>query len=225
MARASELIKKMSEFTSIAEVTIARYARFAREAGLLSQAGRGNSGAQMKAEDAVNLLACILIGGTAQEADTLIKKFQEITVYGRSADHIDDRHLNKEQKKRLKKFFPILFDREHTLYDLLLDLLRLAIQNPEDFEIRFDESNLSYACDGFSAEIEFNIDLNDEASRAAFQLLPEDIQGSRIRRVNVSFSYGHPEESPLPEGFQRSCYLSFSILSDIAKAVSPQLLH
>jgi hypothetical protein len=62
MATLSNLVSVLAQATGVPEATVFAYGRFAREAGLISQAGRGLGGAQMTATDAANLL--IAIGGT-----------------------------------------------------------------------------------------------------------------------------------------------------------------
>jgi hypothetical protein len=63
MATLSDLVTTLSWATSIPEATVFAYGRFAREAGFISQSGRGKGAAKMALTDAANLL--IAIGGTA----------------------------------------------------------------------------------------------------------------------------------------------------------------
>jgi hypothetical protein len=62
MATLSNLVTVLAHVTGVPDATVFAYGRFAREAGLISQAGRGLGGAQMTPTDAANLL--IAIGGT-----------------------------------------------------------------------------------------------------------------------------------------------------------------
>jgi hypothetical protein len=83
MATLSDLITTLSWTTSIPEATVFAYGRFAREAGLISQGGRGKGAATMTVRDAANLL--IAVGGTAvtRDAGTAIKRFRPMrgTIY------------------------------------------------------------------------------------------------------------------------------------------------
>ena len=59
MATLSNLVSALAQVTGLPEATVFAYGRFAREAGLISQAGRGLGGAQMTATDATNLLFAV----------------------------------------------------------------------------------------------------------------------------------------------------------------------
>src|SRR5581483_11014708 len=72
-ALASELVEVLADATGVERATLTRYARFAREGGLLAQSGRGKSAARMRPRDAVNLLICTLANGIAQEAPAQIR--------------------------------------------------------------------------------------------------------------------------------------------------------
>jgi hypothetical protein len=76
MATLSNLVATLSWTTSIPEATVFAYGRFAREAGLISQGGRGKGAATMTVRDAANLL--IAVGGTevTRDAGTAIKRFR-----------------------------------------------------------------------------------------------------------------------------------------------------
>src|SRR5262244_3366259 len=63
MANLSELVSGLSVVTGVPEATVFAYGRFAREAGLIAQRGRGRGAATMGPEDAANLV--IAVGGTA----------------------------------------------------------------------------------------------------------------------------------------------------------------
>jgi hypothetical protein len=208
MANIRELTDKIAEVTGIESVTVARYARFAREGGYISQAGRGTSAARMQPTDVANMLACILTSGVAQEAPDHIKRVMEMSVGNREADHIDERHLDKEQGKALKKVLPIIFNREHTLYELLLALVEMAVQDPKDFEKRFSTSYISFTCDEYSADVGFEIFTGED------RLLPF------ARPVNVTFSYAHPGFQQISEYYRRSTYLTFSAIAQICKSMS-----
>ena len=59
MATLSDLVSVVAGVTGLPEATVFAYGRFAREAGLISQGGRGRGGAQMTATDATNLLLAV----------------------------------------------------------------------------------------------------------------------------------------------------------------------
>jgi hypothetical protein len=78
MATLSNLVSALARVTGLPEATVFAYGRFAREAGLISQAGRGLGGAQMAATDAANLL--IAVGGTriTREAGRAIRALRQL---------------------------------------------------------------------------------------------------------------------------------------------------
>jgi len=78
MATLSDLVKTLSWTTSIPEATVFAYGRFAREAGLISQTGRGKGAAKMTHRDAANLL--VAVGGTAvtREAGDAITRYRKM---------------------------------------------------------------------------------------------------------------------------------------------------
>src|SRR5262249_35024787 len=76
MANLSELVSGLSVVTGVPEATVFAYGRFAREAGLIAQRGRGRGAATMGPEDAANLV--IAVGGTAvtRESGEAIKIYR-----------------------------------------------------------------------------------------------------------------------------------------------------
>jgi len=76
MATLSDLVKTLAGVTGLPEATVFAYGRFAREAGLISQSGRGRGAATMTVRDAANLL--IALGGTAvtRDAGKTIRQFR-----------------------------------------------------------------------------------------------------------------------------------------------------
>lgn len=208
MANIRELTDKIAEVTGIESATVARYARFAREGGYISQTGRGTSAAQMQTKDVANMLACILASSVAQESPDHIKRVMEMSVGYREADHIDERHLDKDQEKALRKILPIVFDRKHTLYELLLVLVEMAVKDPKDFEKRFSDSYISFKCDEYSADVGFDIFAGDK------RLL------DFARSINVTFNYTHSDFQPRSEYYQRSTHLTFSAIAQICKLMS-----
>lgn len=208
MARASELVEVITDATGLEPTTVTRYARFAREGGFLSQSGRGNSAARMKTVDAANLLACILVNGIAQEAAAQIQKVMEMAVYSRDADHLDDRHLSPEDQQRLRKILPIVFDRDHTLHELLVTLVDLATQDWQDFEHRFGHSQIYLYGDDSEALVYFDISLDDE------------IPGPLGRSLDFQFSYSHPVIGQRSPDFRRSTQMSFSLIARVGKLIA-----
>src|SRR5664280_162917 len=78
VATLSDLVRGLAMSTGLPEATVLAYGRFAREAGYISQKGRGRGAAGMTIRDAANLL--IAIGGTAvtREAGNTIKRFRTL---------------------------------------------------------------------------------------------------------------------------------------------------
>jgi hypothetical protein len=78
MATLSNLVSALAHVTGLPEATVFAHGRFAREAGLISQAGRGLGGAQMAATDATNLL--LAVGGTrvTREAEKTIRALRQL---------------------------------------------------------------------------------------------------------------------------------------------------
>jgi hypothetical protein len=76
MATLSDLVSALSNVTGLPEATVFAYGRFAREAGLIAQKGRGRGAAIMQASDAANLL--IGVGGTdvTREAALAIRSYR-----------------------------------------------------------------------------------------------------------------------------------------------------
>jgi hypothetical protein len=72
MATLSDLVSVLARVTGLPEATVFAYGRFAREAGLVSQGGRGRGGAQMTATDATNLLLALCGTRVTREAGKAI---------------------------------------------------------------------------------------------------------------------------------------------------------
>lgn len=199
MTKASELADRIAEVTGLEPVTLARYARFAREGRYLSQSGRGNSAARMRPVDAVNLLACVLVNGVAQEAPAQIKRVMEMDVDSRDADHLDERHMDEKQYKALRKFFPIVFNRRHTLHELMVEAMELAAQDPKKFEEAFWGSTISFACDEYDALVHFQIRTDDDF----------------LNPKSFSFTYSHDDFQIRSEYFRRNTQLDFAGIARI----------
>jgi hypothetical protein len=78
MATLNQLIEAVAGVTGLPKANVFAYGRFARQAGLIGQAGRGRSAASMTVTDAANLL--IAIGGTAvtREAGVTVETFRKL---------------------------------------------------------------------------------------------------------------------------------------------------
>jgi len=76
MAHLSDLVSALAHITGLPVATIFAYGRFAREAGLIAQKGRGRGAATMEVSDAANLL--IGLGGTAvtRESPLAIRSYR-----------------------------------------------------------------------------------------------------------------------------------------------------
>ncbi|MBX6330042.1 MAG: hypothetical protein IRY89_15880 [Pseudolabrys sp.] len=207
MALASELVEVLADATGIERTTLARYARFAREAGLLSQSGRGKSAARMRPRDAVNLLVCTLANGIAQEAPKQIRTVNDMAVYSRDADSLDDRHLSKDQQNRLREILPILFDRDHSLTEMLLALVESAIADWQQFEDHFGHSFITFDCDDYAALIHFNIRPTGEGRPFGDEL-------------DFLFSYNHPRIGRRSQNYRRSTHLTFTVIARVGQLMS-----
>lgn len=207
MALASELVEVLADATGVERATLTRYARFAREGGLLAQSGRGKSAARMRPRDAVNLLICTLANGIAQEAPAQIRTVNDMAVYSRDADHLDDRHLSKEQRDRLRQMLPILFDRDHSLAEILLALVEAAIEDWQKFESCFGNSFITFDCDDYAALIHFNIRPTTEGRPFGDEL-------------DFVFSYNHPRIGPRSQNFRRSTHLSFAVIARVGQLMA-----
>lgn len=78
MALLSELVKVISTVEGLDEVSVGIFARHAREAGLISQGGRGRSAATMTVRDATNLLIAVNGCTLAKEVPARVPLFREL---------------------------------------------------------------------------------------------------------------------------------------------------
>jgi DNA-binding Lrp family transcriptional regulator len=78
MVRLSDLSTVVAEAHGIPEPTVVQIARHLREAGLLTQAGRGLSAAQMTAGDAANLLIAVNAAPVAKEASQVVAWYRSM---------------------------------------------------------------------------------------------------------------------------------------------------
>ncbi|HEV2697792.1 MAG TPA: hypothetical protein VGU90_07355, partial [Terriglobales bacterium] len=78
MATLSDLVTALASVTGLPESTVFAYGRFARQAGLISQKGRGRSAASMTLTDAANLLIAVAATGVTREAGTAVETFRSL---------------------------------------------------------------------------------------------------------------------------------------------------
>jgi hypothetical protein len=76
VATLSELTRGLAIATGLPEATVFAYGRFAREAGYISQKGRGRGAAEMTVTDAANLLIALAGTATTREAGSAVKQFR-----------------------------------------------------------------------------------------------------------------------------------------------------
>lgn len=82
MPKVADLIVDMASVLRIDPKTVATYARHLREAGMLSQGGRGRGGADATELDAARLLIAIMVDGYAKEAPQILKDFGRLKCGG-----------------------------------------------------------------------------------------------------------------------------------------------
>ena len=78
MATLSDLVTALAGVTGLPEARVFAYGRFARQAGLISQKGRGRSAASMSVTDATNLLIAVCATDVTREAGAAIKTFRQL---------------------------------------------------------------------------------------------------------------------------------------------------
>lgn len=78
MATLNELTETLAYATGLQRATAFAYGRFAREAGYISQKGRGANAALMTFKDAANLLIAVGGTGTTREAGETIETFRAL---------------------------------------------------------------------------------------------------------------------------------------------------
>jgi hypothetical protein len=79
MATLSDLVTAISATAGMPEATVFAYGRFAREAGFISQKGRGPSAATMTLRDAANLLIAVSGTDVTREAGNAIRQFRSMS--------------------------------------------------------------------------------------------------------------------------------------------------
>jgi hypothetical protein len=88
MATLSDLVTALAGATGLPESMVFAYGRFARQAGLISQKGRGRSAASMTLSDTANLLIAVAATGVTREAGAAVEAFRSLKrgrLYGLNA--------------------------------------------------------------------------------------------------------------------------------------------
>jgi hypothetical protein len=75
MAKLSDLIPTLAQVLPMPEPTVAMYARYLREAKLISSGGRGPGAAQMTATDCARLLIAIMAADQVKEAASAVEAY------------------------------------------------------------------------------------------------------------------------------------------------------
>ena len=82
MARRSDLVKATADALKLDERTVQLCARHLREAGLISQKGRGRSAAHMTPTDATNMLLGVMSSSVLQDAPANVRAAREAAFNG-----------------------------------------------------------------------------------------------------------------------------------------------
>jgi hypothetical protein len=78
MATLNDLVKAVAWVTGLPEATVFAYGRFARQAGLIQQAGRGLNAAAMNLNDAANLLIAVAGTDVTRDAGRAVETFRSL---------------------------------------------------------------------------------------------------------------------------------------------------
>jgi hypothetical protein len=78
MAILRELVEVLARTTGVPESTVFAFGRFTREAGLISQKGRGRAAAEMSTTDAANLFLALGATDVTRDAGIAVKKFSSL---------------------------------------------------------------------------------------------------------------------------------------------------
>lgn len=81
MALISDLVTELSVMSGMPQETVAGFARYLREAGLLSQKGRGRGAARATALDAARLCTALMVGGRAKDAPQAVADFRVLEAW------------------------------------------------------------------------------------------------------------------------------------------------
>lgn len=135
MALLSALVKAVADVEGIDEVQVGWVARHLREAGLLTQAGRGRGAAHMNCADAANLLIGVNAATSAKDSASSVRLYRALPcgkVELRSSDGLG-----------------IAFRKGMTFGESLEQLLRLAAaEGGEPSQLEHDIFRASHYCNG-----------------------------------------------------------------------------
>lgn len=82
MAVITDLVQVIASVEGLDEVTVGVFARHVREAGLISQRGRGRNAAKMTVQDAANLLIAVNASGYAKDGPEAVATYRALTSEG-----------------------------------------------------------------------------------------------------------------------------------------------
>ena len=208
MARATELVDLIAALTGLDHAKVNRHARFARQAGYLSQAARGLSAAHMTAKDAAHLLASILNDGIAQDAGTILKHIGDMEMNDEDVRNLNDANKWRDgARERLRAVLPVLFEPEHGFVDLLVALIEQAESGSTVFAQRYGLSYIEYHCGDYYAFVNLEIDPHAASWR------PED-------HLYCNLVYVHPQFGAKSNHFRTSTQLMFEAIARIGELTS-----
>src|SRR4051812_662375 len=95
LALLSELVRAVARVEGIDEVTVGIFAQAAREAGVISQKGRGRGAAHMTAEDAANLLIAANGSPLAKNVRATVPAFRSLPLAETNAAWAIPEHKRK----------------------------------------------------------------------------------------------------------------------------------
>lgn len=117
MALISDVVTELSVMSGIAEASVVGVARRLREAGLLSQKGRGRGAAHATPLDAARLCIALMVGGKAKDASTVVRDFGQLRLSHRS---VEPEHVYAELGLEMVGVTP-----EHTFEEGLAGLIAI----------------------------------------------------------------------------------------------------
>lgn len=90
MARLSDLVSVLAKTLNVDEATVALIARYLREAGLISQKGRGRGAAHMTPRDAANLLIGVMASSATKGGPESVRLVREAAYDGAEKNFTGD---------------------------------------------------------------------------------------------------------------------------------------